>query len=107
MDFKGWPRADIQSIKAPTLQLPGDADLIRPDYGVKMFRLLGGARADGGVGGVPNAQLAVLRGTTHFCILTRTDLLVPIVTPFLDRPMPEGNRMYYDRFVGRRSTPLE
>lgn len=88
--FKGWPAADVQSIQAPTLLILGDADLVRPEYAVEMFRLLGGAKQDGGMGGVPDSQLAVLPGTTHFNILYRTDLLLPIITPFLDAPMPEA-----------------
>lgn len=91
MDFKGWPAADIQSIKAPALVLLGDADLIRPEHAVEMFRLLGGARADDGMSGVPQSQMAMLPGTTHFDILYRTDLLLPIVSPFLDAPLPEAN----------------
>lgn len=90
MSSKDWSVAEIQSIKAPTLLLLGDADLIRPEHVVEMFRLLGGAKEDGGMGGVPNSQLAMLPGTTHFDILYRTDLLLPIVTPFLDAPMPEA-----------------
>ncbi len=91
MDFEGWQPEDIQSITAPTLLLFGDADIIRLEYAVEMFRLLGGAQADGGLDGVPNSQLAVLPGTTHFNLLSRTDLLLPIVTPFLDAPMPDAN----------------
>jgi pimeloyl-ACP methyl ester carboxylesterase len=87
---KDVPEADIQSIKAPALLVFGDADLIRPEHAVEMFRLLGGARPDGGMGGLPNSQLAVLPGTTHFSIITRTDLLMPVVTPFLDAPMPKA-----------------
>ncbi len=39
---------------------------------------------------LPNTQLAILPDTTHFTILSRADLLLPIVTPFLDAPMPEA-----------------
>lgn len=92
MSFKGWPASDIQSIKLPTLLLLGDADLVRPEYAVEMFRLLGGAREDGGMQGVPDSQLAILPGTTHFDILDRLDLLLPIVTPFLDAPMLEAEK---------------
>lgn len=42
------------------------------------------------MGGPPNSQLAMLPGTTHFSILACTDLLLPIITPFLDAPMPAG-----------------
>ena len=88
MDFEGWPAADIQSITAPTLLILGDADLVRPEHALEMFRLLGGARPDGGMAGLPSAQMAILPGVTHFTILTRTDLLLPIIPPFLDAPMP-------------------
>lgn len=84
MDFQGWTAADIQAIKAPVLMVLGDADLVRPEHAVEMFRLLGGAPEDGGMGELPASQLAILPGTTHFSILYRTDLLLPIVIPFLD-----------------------
>jgi pimeloyl-ACP methyl ester carboxylesterase len=88
MDFPGWSADDIRTITAPTLLVLGDADLVRPEYAVEMFRLFGGAREDGGMGGVPASQLAILPGVTHFSILSRTDLLLPILTPFLDATMP-------------------
>lgn len=90
VEFKGWPASDIQSIKVPTLLLLGDADLVRPEYAVEMFRLLGGSKQDGSVGALPNSQLAILPATTHFTILSRTDLLIPIVIPFLDAPMADA-----------------
>lgn len=86
MEFPGWPASEIQSIAAPTLILLGDADFVRPEHAIEMFRLLGGAREDGGMGPLPASQLAVLPGTTHFNILDRIDLLLPIITRFLDAP---------------------
>ncbi len=82
-----WSTA-VASIKAPTLILVGDADSVRPAHAVELFGLLGGGKADGAMGGLPNSQLAVLPGTTHFSLLARTDLLLAIITPFLDAPMP-------------------
>ena len=76
--------AEIGAIKAPTLLMLGDADLIRPEAAVDMFRLLGGARPDGGMAGLPESRFAVLPGTTHFDILYRLDLLLPMVSQFLD-----------------------
>jgi len=97
MNFKGWPATDIQSVKAPTMLLLGDADIVRPEYAVEMFRMLGGAKANGGMGGVPKSQFAVLPGTSHSDFLMRTDLLLTIITPFLDAPMPEAQRTAGDR----------
>jgi hypothetical protein len=66
----------------------GDADAIRPEHVVGMFRLLGGAPEHGGMGPLPETQLAVLPGTTRFDILYRTDLLMPLVAAFLDASGP-------------------
>jgi pimeloyl-ACP methyl ester carboxylesterase len=86
----------VAALKTPTLIVIGDADSIRPAHAVEMFGLLGGGKADGDMAGLPSAQLAVLPATTHVGwappyhgIITRTELLLPIITEFLDAPMPE------------------
>ena len=83
-----WPPESIQSIKAPTLIIIGDSDVIRPEHAVEMFRLLGGGVA-GDVAGLPRSQLAVLPGTTHVTLVDRADWLLSMMTAFLDAPMPE------------------
>jgi len=79
---------DVAAIQAPTLIVVGDADTVRPSHAVEMFGLLGGGKADGELGNLSIAQFAVLPGTTEFSLLSRTDLLLAIITPFLDAPMP-------------------
>lgn len=81
---------DVAAITAPILLVVGDADNIRPAHAVQFFALLGGGQIDGDSGGRPTSQLAVLPGATHFSILTRTDLLLPVVAPFLNGPLPES-----------------
>jgi pimeloyl-ACP methyl ester carboxylesterase len=76
-----WPAEAIQAIKAPTLIIIGDSDIVRPEHAVEMFRLLGG-----GVAG----DIAVLPGTTHVTLVERADWLVSMITAFLDAPMPEA-----------------
>ncbi len=88
-EFQDWPAEAIQSIKAPTLVIIGDSDIVRPEHAVEMFRLLGGG-VPGDVAGLPNSQLAVLPGTTHVTLVERADLLLAIIPSFLDAPMPEG-----------------
>ncbi len=83
-----WAEA-VTAIEAPTLVIVGDADSVRPAHAVELFALLGGG-VPGDFAGLPHAQLAVLPGTTHFGVLSRTDWLVAKVEPFLDAPMPEG-----------------
>jgi pimeloyl-ACP methyl ester carboxylesterase len=87
--IKDLPAEVIKAIKAPTLLIIGDSDIIRPEHAVEMFRLLGGG-VMGDMAGLPNSQLAVLPGTTHVTLVYRADLLLPIIPPFLDAPMPEA-----------------
>jgi pimeloyl-ACP methyl ester carboxylesterase len=63
--------------------------IVRPEHAVEMFRLLGGG-VFGDIAGLPNSQLAVLPGTTHVTLVYRADLLLSIIPPFLDAPMPEA-----------------
>ena len=81
---------DIQAIKSPTLIIIGDSDLIRPEHAVEMFRLLGGGIFGDTPAGLPNSQLAILPGTSHVSIANRADLLIPMITSFLDAPMPQN-----------------
>jgi pimeloyl-ACP methyl ester carboxylesterase len=83
------PPETVQSIKAPTLIIIGDSDIIRPEHAVEMFRLLGGGVMGDAVG-LPNSRLAVLPGTTHVTVVDRADWLVSMVSEFLDAPMPQA-----------------
>jgi pimeloyl-ACP methyl ester carboxylesterase len=85
----------VAALKTPTLILVGDADSLRLAHAVEFFGLLGGGKADGDMGGLPAAGLAVLPATTHVDwappyhgIMTRTRLLLPILTEFLDSARP-------------------
>ena len=89
-----WPDADIQGISAPTMIVIGDADAVRPEHAVQMYRLRGGA-GQGDLVGLSNARLAILPGTTHFVppglgMLDRHDWLVPMITGFLDEQPSVG-----------------
>jgi pimeloyl-ACP methyl ester carboxylesterase len=80
----------IRAIEAPVLIIIGDSDLARPEHAVELFRLLGGGVFGDMPPGLPNSQLAILPGTSHVSIISRADLLLPIITSFLDAPMPEA-----------------
>ncbi len=87
----------VTALKTPVLILVGDADGMRLAHAVEFFGLLGGGKADGDLAGLPPAQLAVLPATTHVGwappyhgIMTRTELLLPIITEFLAAPMLEA-----------------
>jgi hypothetical protein len=71
----------------------GDADLVRLEHAVEMFRLLGGG-AMGDLAGFSKARLIVFPGTSHFIppgsgVMDRAEWLLAMVPAFLDSPLPE------------------
>ena len=88
-EIQDLPSETIEEIRAPTLLIIGDSDIVRPEHAVEMFRLLGGG-VMGDLAGLPNSRLAVLPGTTHVTLLDRADWLVSMIGEFLDAPMPEA-----------------
>jgi len=83
LTWRGLRDDDLRSIKAPTLLIVGDADVVKPEHVVQMLRLLGGG-VPGDIVGLPRSQLAVLPGTTHVTIIGKTDWLLSMITPFLN-----------------------
>ncbi len=67
----GWTD-ELRSLRAPTLLVFGDRDFSPLPDVVETFGLL------------PNAQLAVLPGTTHVDVTRRHRVLLPLITRFLD-----------------------
>lgn len=82
--FEGWDAAEVRAVQSPVLLLIGDADIVRPEHTVEMFRLLGGG-VNGDLAGLSQARLAVLPGTTHIGVLDRTDWLSTMILDFLDQ----------------------
>ena len=78
LEFRDWPPELLRGITAPTLVMNGDADVIRPEHAVELFRLL------------PHAQLAVLPATDHANIVAHADWRVAMIEAFLDAPPPKA-----------------
>jgi pimeloyl-ACP methyl ester carboxylesterase len=70
-EFPGWSD-ELRSLRVPTLLLFGDRDFSPLPDVVETFTLL------------PNAQLAVLPGTTHVGVTQRPGEVFALITPFLD-----------------------
>ena len=70
-EFPGWTD-ELRSLNVQTLLIFGDRDFSPLPDVVEMFELL------------PNAQLAVLPGTTHVGVTRRPDQVFALITPFLD-----------------------
>ncbi|WP_405856037.1 alpha/beta hydrolase [Streptomyces sp. NBC_01515] len=65
-----WTADDLRAVTAPTLLVIGDTDFMRIEHAAEMHRL------------IPDAQLAVLPGTTHMGVM-RHKVLLPLLTEFL------------------------
>lgn len=75
----------VSAMKTPTLIIASDSDSFPPAQVTEFFSLLGGGMRDAGWNGenlIPS-QLAILPGTTHYNIVFRPDLLLPVLSPFL------------------------
>jgi pimeloyl-ACP methyl ester carboxylesterase len=85
--------AQLRSISAPTMVIIGDADGVRPEHALAMFRLRGGgdeeAAASGSLTESPAARLVILPATSHIGISGQSAVLVPMVNAFLDDVTPK------------------
>src|SRR5260370_23274237 len=70
-EFPGWTD-ELRSLQVPTLLIFGDRDFFPLPDVVEMFELL------------PNAELALLPGTTHVGVTRRPGEGLALITPFLD-----------------------
>jgi pimeloyl-ACP methyl ester carboxylesterase len=82
----------MRSITAKTMVIVGDADGVRPEHALAMFRLRGGgdeaAAATGVLQQVPAARLVILPAMSHVGLSGESQVLVPIVSAFLDDVPP-------------------
>ncbi len=77
-----WSK-DVKNIKAPIFMAIGDADGVRYEHALELFRAKGGGK-QGDIHGLPKSRLAILPGTTHIGMIQRTDWLIPMINDFLD-----------------------
>jgi pimeloyl-ACP methyl ester carboxylesterase len=82
VNFKDIPDELIRSIKAPTLIIVGDKDIVTPEHALEMHRL------------ITNSELAIIPGlhgeyigeiTTLKPDFKESDLVVPMIERFLDK----------------------
>lgn len=77
-----WTR-EVKKIQVPIFMAIGDADGVRYEHALELFRAKGGGKM-GDMHGLPKSRLAILPGTTHIGMIQRTDWLIPMITDFLD-----------------------
>jgi pimeloyl-ACP methyl ester carboxylesterase len=77
-----WSK-EVKNIKAPIFMGLGDADGIKYEHALELFRAKGGGKM-GDLSGLPKSRLAILPGTTHIGMMVNTKLWLPMVSDFLD-----------------------
>jgi pimeloyl-ACP methyl ester carboxylesterase len=77
-----WSK-DVKNIQAPMFMAIGDADGVRYEHALELFRAKGGGKM-GDLHGLPKSRLAIIPGTTHIGMMQRTDWLIPMINDFLD-----------------------
>lgn len=79
---------DVENIQVPIFMAIGDADGIQYEHILELFRAKGGGKM-GDIHGLPKSRLAIIPGTTHVGMMSRTDWLIPMITDFLDSDLNE------------------
>jgi pimeloyl-ACP methyl ester carboxylesterase len=76
--------ADVARVRARTLLIFADADCIRPEHLVELWKAFGGGQRDAGIDGSlrPVNQLAIVPNTTHYTLAV-DPMLSEIVERFL------------------------
>jgi hypothetical protein len=67
----GLEPADLNSVTSPTLVVAADDDIVTPDHTLELYRNL------------PDAQLAIVPGTSHLLLHEKPELCTRLVTDFL------------------------
>ena len=74
IQWEGFSKEELASIKVPLLIVVGDHDFVRLEHAVETFRL------------IPNAELAVIPSASHFVLFSEQERVIPIVEHFLEKP---------------------
>jgi hypothetical protein len=90
--------AQMRAISAKTMVIVGDADAVKLEHAVAMFKLRGGGDEEAATTGMltkaPAARLVILPGTSHIGISGEARVLESMVTPFLDDAPPANPSLW-------------
>ncbi|MGX5819278.1 alpha/beta fold hydrolase [Chitinophaga lutea] len=87
-----WTK-EVLKIQAPLFIAIGDADGVRYEHAIELFKAKGGGKM-GDLHGMPKSRLAILPGTTHIGMMVNYSLWVPMVTNFLDADLDAPPPMF-------------
>jgi len=89
---------EMRSIPAKTMVIVGDADGVKLEHALAMFKLRGGGDEEAAASGVlqnaPAARLVVLPAMSHVGLSGESERLVPMITAFLDDVAPATPELF-------------
>ncbi len=89
---------EMRTISAKTMVIVGDADGVKLEHALAMFRLRGGGDEDAAASGVlqtaPDARLVILPAMSHVGLSGESEILVPMVNAFLDDVPPTTPELF-------------
>jgi pimeloyl-ACP methyl ester carboxylesterase len=74
IQWGGFSKKELASIKAPILIIVGDHDFVRIEHAVETFKA------------IPNAELAVIPSASHFVLYSEQERVITVVKHFLEKP---------------------
>lgn len=74
IQWSGFSREELASIKAPMLIMVGDRDFVRVEHAVETFKA------------IPSAELAVIPDAGHFALYSEPERVIPVVAHFFEKP---------------------
>ena len=97
IDDQNISEREMRDMSAKTMVIVGDADGVRPEHALEMFRLRGGgeeAAASGVLQDARAARLVVLPAMSHVGVSGESAVLVPMVSAFLDDEPPKTPQLF-------------
>ncbi len=88
IQWNGFSKKELASIKAPFLILQGDHDFVRIEHSVETVKV------------IPHAELAVIPSASHFALSSEQERVIPIIKHFLEKsekqlPLATANVGYH------------
>jgi pimeloyl-ACP methyl ester carboxylesterase len=98
INYQDITDAQMRALSAKTMVIVGDADALKLEHAVAMFKLRGGGDEEAGATGtltkVPAARLVILPATSHIAISGEAKVLESMVTPFLEDAPPANPSLW-------------
>jgi pimeloyl-ACP methyl ester carboxylesterase len=88
IQWSGFSKEELGSIKAPMLIIQGDHDFVRLEHSVETVKL------------IPRAELAVVPDASHFALFSEPERVIPVIKRFLEKtgkelPLATANVGYH------------